>query len=450
MAENLIDALKVLADDKGIDELVVLEKLEQGLARSYKQILDLDWDAQVIIDRETGRIYVYEMVGQGEEDPDTGEYESYEPRDVTPDNVSRIAAVQAKRVINEIVRDAVRANIYREFADHVGELITGTVLQTTADFTVIKIRDGVEAELPHPRRDGARSERPRGERYHHNDRLKAIITEVRNPEEPVGDGTQRSDGAHATIVVSRTHPDLIKRLLELEVPEIYDGIVEVKAIAREAGARSKIAVSSREPRLDPVGACVGPKGSRIRGVVSELHGERIDVIAWSDEPTTFVANALSPAKVDRVLIDEESRTATVVVPDDQLSLAIGKEGQNARLAAHLTGWRIDIKSTGYVATSGEAEGFGSLIDDADEDGEESEEGVARCEHVSDDGVRCRNHARPGSRFCGVHASDEDEDGASAGAGAADDEADDGAAVADDVLDAAEGGAESDDEGESLI
>ena len=407
MASNLIEALSVLAQEKNIDELVVLERLEQGLARSYKQILDLDWDAHVTIDRESGRIYVYEMVGVGEEDPETGEYESYEPRDVTPDNVSRIAAQQAKRVINEIVRDAVRANIYQEFAERKGELITGTVLQTTSDFTVIKIREGVEAELPHSRGEGGRNERPSNERYHHNDRLKAVIVEVRNPNATDANGNTRSESAnHSSIIVSRTHPDLIRRLLELEVPEIYDGIVEVKAIAREAGARSKIAVHSREARLDPVGACVGPKGSRIRMVVSELKGERIDVIQWSDDPAVFVANALSPAKVASVLIDEGTHCATVIVADDQLSLAIGKEGQNVRLAAHLTGWRIDIKSTSYLASNGGAGSFASLIDDDEGDGDE-DEATRRCEHENADGTRCRNHARPGSRFCGIHAGEED-------------------------------------------
>ena len=407
MASNLIEALSVLAQEKNIDELVVLERLEQGLARSYKQILDLDWDAHVTIDRESGRIYVYEMVGVGEEDPETGEYESYEPRDVTPDNVSRIAAQQAKRVINEIVRDAVRANIYQEFAERKGELITGTVLQTTSDFTVIKIREGVEAELPHSRGEGGRNERPSNERYHHNDRLKAVIVEVRNPNATDANGNTRSESAnHSSIIVSRTHPDLIRRLLELEVPEIYDGIVEVKAIAREAGARSKIAVSSREARLDPVGACVGPKGSRIRMVVSELKGERIDVIQWSDDPAVFVANALSPAKVASVLIDEGTHCATVIVADDQLSLAIGKEGQNVRLAAHLTGWRIDIKSTSYLASNGGAGSFASLIDD-DEGDEDEDEATRRCEHENADGTRCRNHARPGSRFCGIHAGEEE-------------------------------------------
>ena len=202
--------------------------------------------------------------------------------------------------------------------------------------------------------------------------------------------------------MSRTHPDLIRRLLEIEVPEIYDGVVEVKSIAREAGARSKIAVYSREANLDPVGACVGPKGSRIRTVVSELRGERIDVIQWNEDPAVYVANALSPAKVSRVLIDEETHYATVIVPDDQLSLAIGKEGQNARLAARLTGWHIDIKSASIVSADMLQATERSFIDD-----EEAEEVDTRCEHVSADGIRCRNQARPGSCYCGVHAADEE-------------------------------------------
>ena len=204
--------------------------------------------------------------------------------------------------------------------------------------------------------------------------------------------------------MSRTHPDLIRRLLELEVPEVYYGVVEVKSIARESGSRSKVAVHSRESNLDPVGACVGPKGSRIRLVVSELRGERIDIIPWSEDSRTYVANALSPAKVSNVYIDEDTHYATVIVPDDQLSLAIGKEGQNARLAARLTGWHIDIKSASLVSSQGGIkQKVESLIDD---DETEDEESVTMCQYVSPDGMHCRNHARPGSRFCGIHADEE--------------------------------------------
>ena len=400
---ELIEALQALAHERKIDEFDLIERLEESLAKSYQHILDLENSARVTIDRATGNIYVYEMVPVGEPDEETGEYTQFEERDVTPDDVSRIAAQNAKGVINSIVRDAGRRSIYEEFANRVGDLVTGTVLQGTPEFTIIKIRDGVEAELPHydtKRNTGERNERPNNERYRHNQRLKTLIIEVRNPNSD--EARSRGEQARPSIVVSRTHPDLIRRLFEIEVPEIYDGLVEIKAIAREPGARSKVAVYSREPNLDPVGACVGPKGSRVRMVVEELRNERVDVIEWDENPAVFVKNALSPAKVSRVEIDEDSHYATIIVPDDQLSLAIGKEGQNARLAARLTGWHIDIKSASFTGEPIPTENM--LIDD--ETAVEDESGL--CEHVGADGIRCRNHARPGSRFCGVHASEEEE------------------------------------------
>ena len=400
MASELMEALQALAHEKKIDEFYLIERLEASLAKSYQNILDLEWDARVTIDRTTGRIYVYELVPVGEPDEETGEYSEFEERDVTPNDVSRIAAQNAKGVIAAMVREAGRQSIYEEFSDRVGDIVTGTVLQVTPDFTIVKIRDGVEAELPHydqKRNPGERNERPAGEHYRHNQRIKVLIIDVRDPNalEP----RVRGDQARPAIVVSRTHPDLIRRLFELEVPEIYDGMVEVKSIAREPGARSKVAVASRESNLDPVGACVGPKGGRVRMVVEELRNERVDVIQWDEDPAKYVAQALSPARVTRVSIDEANHYATVVVPDDQLSLAIGKEGQNARLAARLTGWHIDIKSTSFgIAPAPEVN---MLID------EEPEEDEAEfCAFVSEDGAHCRNHARPGSRFCGIHADEE--------------------------------------------
>ncbi|MBO4353084.1 MAG: transcription termination/antitermination protein NusA [Eggerthellaceae bacterium] len=396
---KLIEALQDLAHERRIDEFYLIERLEESLAKSYQHILDLEWDARVTIDRQTGKIYVYELVPVGEPDEETGEYTEFEERDVTPADVSRIAAQNAKNVIAAIVRDAGRQSIFEEFSSRVGDLVTGTVLQGTPDFTIIKIRDGVEAELPHydqKRYPNERNERPNNEHYRHNQRLKVLIIDVRDPSADTP--RSRGDQARPSIVVSRTHPDLIRRLFEIEVPEIYDGLVEVKSIAREPGVRSKVAVSSRERNLDPVGACVGPKGSRVRMVVEELRNERVDVIQWSDDPAKYVANALSPAKVLSVSIDEDNHYATVVVSDDQLSLAIGKEGQNARLAARLTGWHIDIKSTSFF---GEAMSQGdSLIDDEPEE-EESE----FCMYVSESGVKCRNHARPGSRYCGIHSGE---------------------------------------------
>ena len=279
MASELMEALQALAHEKKIDEFYLIERLEASLARSYQNILDLEWDARVTIDRTTGRIYVYELVPVGEPDEETGEYSEFEERDVTPNDVSRIAAQNAKGVIAAMVREAGRQSIYEEFSDRVGDIVTATVLQVTPDFTIVKIRDGVEAELPHydeKRYPNERNERPAGEHYRHNQRIKVLIIDVRDPNalEP----RVRGDQARPAIVVSRTHPDLIRRLFELEVPEIYDGMVEVKSIAREPGARSKVAVASRESNLDPVGACVGPKGSRVRMVVEELRNERVDVI----------------------------------------------------------------------------------------------------------------------------------------------------------------------------
>ena len=395
-SSKLIEALQELAHERKIDEFYLIERLEESLAKSYQHILDLEWDARVTIDRQTGKIYVYELVPVGEPDEETGEYESYEERDVTPNDVSRIAAQNAKNVIASIVRDAGRQSIYQEFSSRVGDLVTGTVLQGTPDFTIIKIRDGVEAELPHydqRRYPNERNERPGNEHYRHNQRLKVLIIEVRDPASDAP--RARGDQARPSIVVSRTHPDLIRRLFEIEVPEIYDGLVEVKSIAREPGVRSKVAVASRESNLDPVGACVGPKGSRVRMVVEELRNERVDVIQWSDDPAKYVANALSPARVNKVTIDEENHYATVMVSDDQLSLAIGKEGQKARLAARLTGWHIDIKSMSFVGESLSEEE--SLLDDVEEIESEF------CSFVSDEGIKCRNHARPGSRYCGIHA-----------------------------------------------
>jgi N utilization substance protein A len=398
MSADLVAALEALAREKNIDEMYLLDQLEQSLAESYQKVLRLKWDARVTIDRESGDIIVEELVGQGEPDDETGEYEEYIPRVVTPDDVSRIAAQNAKSVIQSIVRDASRQAIYEEFAERKGDLITGTVLQVTPDFTIIKIRDGVEAELPHfdrKRSSHELNEKPENEHYRHNQRLKSLIIDVREPGKR--EEGSRGETTRPALVVSRTHPDLIRRLFEIEVPEIYDGMVEIKNVAREAGARSKIAVSSNEPNLDPVGACVGPKGSRVRMVVEELRNERVDVIQWDAAPDVFVAKALSPAKVTRVLIDEDTHYATVVVPDDQLSLAIGKEGQNARLAARLTGWHIDIKS---ASLKGDLPALVNTLFDEEEKAAEREDG--RCEYVNDAGVRCRNHARAGSHYCGVH------------------------------------------------
>ncbi|MCL2525636.1 MAG: transcription termination factor NusA [Coriobacteriia bacterium] len=379
---GLMAAFKEIASTHGIDEYELLDKLEQNLAPVYERVLKLENPAKVMLDRETGAIYVYEMIPLGDFDPDTepeeGEVREYEEKDVTPPEVSRIAAHQAKNVINEMVRDARRERIFEDFVGRIGEMVSGPVQQSNRKFTIIKLGDDLEAELP-------ASEAPASEHYRFNERVKVYIVDVRR--------VQRAN--ESPIIVSRKHPGLIKRLFEVEVPEVYDGIVEFKSIVREAGVRSKVAVASREPGLDPVGACVGPGGSRVRNVVTDLRGERIDIIAWDENPQVFVANALSPAKVDRVMIDEASHTANVIVPNDQLSLAIGKEGQNARLAAQLTGWRIDIKSVEMAEAAGLVLPVVSMenLDQVD----------LICAATTKDGVRCRNHARPGSLYCGVHA-----------------------------------------------
>ncbi|MEA2396319.1 MAG: transcription termination/antitermination protein NusA, partial [Solirubrobacteraceae bacterium] len=291
-------------------------------------------------------------------------------RDVTPDDFGRIAAQTAKQVILQRIREAERDMMYEEYRDRVGELITGIVQQKDSRYTLIQLRERVEALLP-------KSEQVEGERYDHSQRIKAVIKEV------------SASTKGPSIIVSRRDPELIKSLFELEVPEIADGLVEIANVAREPGYRSKIAVVSYADGVDPVGACVGPRGSRVRMVVSELRGEKIDIIPYNDEPARFVAKALSPARVREVLVDDDARQATVVVPDDQLSLAIGREGQNARLAARLTGWRIDIKSETEFATEEPDSGYAE------------EETGGRCAAILGNGRRCPNAALPGSRFCGV-------------------------------------------------
>ena len=409
MASQMMEALMALCQEKHIDELYLLDRLEQSLAASYATLMHLDWGAKVTIDRMTGKIYVYKLVPKDDSMDEEGNYTEFDEIDVTPKDTSRIAAQHAKAEINAIVHNAARQQIYEEFSQRVGDIITGTVLQSTPDFTIVKIREGVEAELPHfdrKRHPEERNERPAGERYSHNQRIKAVIIDVRDPNAQIAQPV-RGEHSRPSIVISRTHPELIRRLFELEVPEIYDGVVEIRSIAREPGVRSKVAVSSLDDRLDPVGACVGPKGSRVRTVVSELRGERVDVVLWDDDPCKCVANALSPARVNRVITLEEG-FVTAIVPDDQLSLAIGKEGQNARLAARLTGMHIDIKNESLAA--GVLSQMPAPVEEAEDLLGDEEEGH-RCEYVGPSGIQCRNMARPGSRFCGVHEKLDLVDGA---------------------------------------
>ena len=317
-----LDALQQIAKDKGIGVDTLLDALANALVAAYKRLPEAAEEAVVTVDPETGEIRVY---GQ-ELDEDGNVTREW---DDTPKDFGRIAAQTAKQVMTQRIREAERDLKYEEYAGREGDIVTGIIQQSDNRYTLLDLGK-VEALLP-------QAEQVPYERYDHGARLKAYIVEVRKTTK----GPQ--------IVVSRTHPGLIKRLFELEVPEISSGVVEIKAAAREPGHRTKIAVWSNDGNVDPVGACVGARGARVRMVTNELRGEKVDIVPFSDEPREFVMRALQPAKVKEVHLDDLTGTATVVVHDFQLSLAIGKEGQNARLAARLTGWRIDIKSETQMA-----------------------------------------------------------------------------------------------------
>ena len=413
MSQELIDAMRALGAEKGIAEEKLMSALEDALLSAYKKQPESAKYAQVIVDQDTGDFRVLELIlpeeledellDEAEEnatgalertiDPDTGEViipeapeipvarmlefeDQISKRDVTPDDFGRIAAQTAKQVILQRIREAERDMMFEEYRDRVGELVTGIVQQKDSRYTLVQLRERVEALLP-------KSEQVEGERYEHSQRIKAVIKDV------------SASTRGPSIIVSRRDPELIKKLFELEVPEMADGLVEITGVAREPGYRSKIAVVSHADGVDPVGACVGPRGSRVRMVVSELRGEKIDIIPYNDEPARFVAKALSPARVREVLVDDENKQATVIVPDDQLSLAIGREGQNARLAARLTGWRVDIRSETEFAEQESQESY-------DEDGVEAP-ADGRCHAIMSSGRRCPNAADPGSRYCGLPA-----------------------------------------------
>jgi len=317
MNSEMMEALENIEREKGISVEIMLEALANALVTAYKRMPNAAEEALVEIDVETGDIKVIAQ----ELDEEGNVVREW---DDTPSDFGRIAAQTAKQVILQRIRDAEREMKYEEYAGREGDIVTGIIQQTDQRYTLLDL-GRVEALLP-------QAEQVQNERYEHGSRLKAYIVEVRKTAK----GPQ--------IVVSRTHPGLVKRLFELEVPEIVDGVVELKAIAREPGHRTKIAVSSNDSHVDPVGACVGARGARVRMVVNELRGEKVDIVPYSDNPSDFVQKALAPARVREVRIHEDTGTAEVIVPDFQLSLAIGKEGQNARLAARLSGWRVDIKS----------------------------------------------------------------------------------------------------------
>ncbi|HEX3326123.1 MAG TPA: transcription termination factor NusA [Actinomycetota bacterium] len=329
-----IDSLRELERERGVTLETSIQALEKALAQAYLRMTNADLEtrgARATIDRDTGTLTVFAQ--DIEIDPDTEEVTTLKEWEDTPQDFGRIAAQTAKQVMLQKLRDAERDITFGEYAGREGDIVTGIVQQQDHRYTILDLGK-TEALMPP-------SEQIPHERYEHGSRLKAYIVEVRRSAR----GPQ--------IIVSRTHPGLIKRLFELEVPEILDGIVEIKSVAREPGHRSKIAVVSHDKNVDPVGACVGSKGSRVRMVMNELRGEKIDIVKWTQDTGEFVANALSPAKVKEVKLHADGQTALVIVPDYQLSLAIGKEGQNARLAARLTGLRVDIKSDSQVRREAE-------------------------------------------------------------------------------------------------
>ena len=339
MNAEFTEALEFLETEKGVPKELILEALANALVTAYKRQPRAAEEAVVSIDPDTGEILVFAQ-DLDEEGHVVREW------DDTPKDFSRIAAVTAKQVIQQCIREFERDAKFEEYSGREGGLVTGIVQQGESRYTLLDL-GRVEALLP-------QAEQVQHERYAQGSRLKAYIVEVRKSSK----GPQ--------IVVSRTHPGLVKGLFELEVPEIADGVVEIKAMAREPGHRTKVAVWSNDNNIDAAGACIGSRGARVRMVVNELHGEKIDIVPYSADPQEFVREALGPAKVKEVRINEELGVATVIVPDNQLSLAIGKEGQNARLAARLTGWRVDIKGETQFA---EEEAGGGLVDEDYAEGE---------------------------------------------------------------------------------
>ncbi len=415
MTQEIVDAVRDIEREKGIESGALVAALEDALLAAYKKTPGAARHATVEIDEQGDfRVYSIELPSDIEErlldeareraleeleriEAENGERshtllsdedldidwsdvdeDQIKRADVTPENFGRIAAQTAKQVILQRIREAERMMMYDEYKDRESEVVTGIVQQAGDRNNVLVDLGKVEALLP-------RSEQVDGERYEQGSRIKAVITEVRS-------GTKGPQ-----VILSRRDPELIKTLFELEVPEIADGLVEIRGVAREPGYRSKIAVESHAQGVDPVGACVGPRGSRVRMVVSELRGEKIDIIPWNPEPARFVAKALSPARVREVFVDDDTKEATVIVPDDQLALAIGKEGLNARLAARLTGWKVDIQSDTEFAQAEAEAAYG---------GGEGEEFTGRCAAVLSNGKRCPNEALPGSRYCGLPAHQE--------------------------------------------
>jgi transcription termination/antitermination protein NusA len=362
MSSQLFDAIENLGKEKGIEKEVLIEALEAALISAYKKNFKSATNVRVELDENAGTMRVFsrktvvEEVEDHQQEISLDEAKQISPKyeiedvievEVTPKDFGRIAAQAAKQVVTQRVREAERGVIFSEYVDREEDVMTGIIQRIDPRFVYVNLGK-IEAKLPE-------AEQMATEDYQVHDRIKVFVTKVENTSK----GPQ--------IYISRSHPGLLKRLFEMEVPEIYDGVVEIKSVAREAGDRSKIAVYAENSEIDPVGSCVGQKGQRVQAIVNELKGEKIDIVEWSEDPVVYVSNALSPSKVIQVLVKEEEKSTTVIVPDYQLSLAIGKRGQNARLAAKLTGWKIDIKS------ETEAREEGLLTEQSEEDYADFEE-----------------------------------------------------------------------------
>ena len=337
--KELILSLEELEKEKGIKKSYVIEAIETALVTAYKRNFDSLENVKVDIDKQTGATHIYAIKDVMEEAKDEATEISLEDAhkinkslklgdqvdvEIVPKDFGRIAAQTAKQVIIQKLREVERDLIFNEFNDRKGEIVSGIIQKADKNIVVMDL-GRLEGVMP-------TKEQVPTEHYHVNDKIKAYVMDV-----------ERGQKGAPQVLLSRSHPDFVRKLLELEIPEIYEGVIEIKSVSRDPGNRSKVAVYSPDPNIDPVGSCVGQKGVRIQNVINELHGEKIDVIEWNSDPSIFIASALLPAKIMAVDIKEEDKFAQVIVLDDQLSLAIGKAGQNARLAAKLTGWKIDIK-----------------------------------------------------------------------------------------------------------
>ena len=357
MNADFVQAVFELGKEKGISPELLYQAVEEALITAYKKNFGSSQNVRVDLNKQTGEIHVYarkiivEKVSDSAQEIDLAEARKINPNyelediveiEVTPKNFGRIAAQNAKQVVVQRIREAERGMVFEKFSSRENDIVNGVVQRMENRNVYIDLGRAEAILMP--------NEQIPGEVYQHHDRIKTYIVEVKKTNK----GPQ--------IMVSRTHPGLLKRLFELEVPEIHDGLVEIKSVAREPGMRSKISVYTKDENIDPVGACVGQKGMRVQTIVNELRGEKIDIVKYSSNPEQYVANALSPAKVLMAVADENEKICRVVVPDYQLSLAIGKEGQNARLTAKLTGWKIDIKSESQAVVAGDFQNAGSLED----------------------------------------------------------------------------------------